>query len=82
MMGKYCNVWDCRLNADTYNFGGLEFVVDGERGRWVYPGTLPECLVKRMYMEGISYPPIGFCDGCVGASGNMNCKKNMKEEQK
>lgn len=61
-------IWDCHLNPDTHNFGGLEYVVDGERGRRVYPGSIPECLAKRLYACGIEYKqiPAGFCDGCSG----------------
>lgn len=81
-MDRYWSVLDSHLNADTYNFGGLEWVVDGERGRLVYPGTLPECMVKRMYMEGVSKAHPGYCDGCVGASEKRNCQKIVKGEQK
>lgn len=27
---KGYNVWDCHYNSNTKNFGGLEWVVDGE----------------------------------------------------
>lgn len=81
-MDRYWSVYDSHLNADIYNFGGLEWVVDGERGRYSYPGTFPECLVKRMYMEGVSKVPLGYCDGCVGSSDKMNCQKIVKGEQK
>ena len=35
-------VWDCRLNKNTFNFGGSEWVVDGERGSDTFPGDWPE----------------------------------------
>ena len=81
-MERYWSVWDFHLNSYTYNYGGLEWIVDGERGRRAYPGTLPECLVKRMYMEGVSKAQPGCCDGCAGASGKRYCQKIVKGEQK
>lgn len=71
---KGYNVWDCHYNSNTKNFGGLEWVVDGECGRKTFPGSMPECLAKRLYAEGLDeVPSIGFCDGCVGTE--RYCKK-------
>lgn len=73
------NVYDLWLNGNTKNFGGLEWVADGEHGYRTYPGTLPECLVIRLYGEGLNaVPNIGYCDGCTGAEKNMYCRKETK----
>lgn len=46
------------LNTDTYNFDGLEWIIDGENGRYNYPGTYPEEYCKRLYAKGISWSRI------------------------
>lgn len=46
------NVWDCHLNSDTYNWGGSEWVVDGERGRCTYPGFWTMAEAIDAYMKG------------------------------
>lgn len=48
-------IWNVHLNCDTYNFGGMEWVVDGEDGRRVYPGTWAECIVREYYQNGWPY---------------------------
>ena len=48
-------IYNVRLNGDTMNFGGLEWVVDGEIGRMVYPGTWAECTVRQYYANGWKY---------------------------
>ncbi len=45
-------IYDVKLNSRTFNFGGLEWVVDGEIGRMVYPGTWAECVVRTYYSNG------------------------------
>ena len=74
---KMFTIYDCHLNGRTMNFGGLEWVVDGERGRRNYPGTWPACLAKMCYQEGLSYDKVkpGFCDGCQGQTRNEYCWK-------
>lgn len=49
------SVWSTRLVTDTYNFCGREWVVDGENGRWNYPGDWPAEVAENMYREGIPY---------------------------
>ena len=49
------NIYKIWLNADTQNFGGLEWIVDGEIGRMNYPGTWAECTVRAYYRRGLSY---------------------------
>ena len=48
-------IWNVQMNANTFNFGGLEWVVDGEVGRMVYPGSWAECTVREYYRRGWSY---------------------------
>ena len=49
------SAYDVHLNGDTKNFGGLEWIVDGEYGRKNYPGTWAECTVRECYASGISF---------------------------
>jgi len=49
------NIYDIHLNSNTYNFGGLEWVVDGDMGRMVYPGTWAECTARAYYRKGCPY---------------------------
>lgn len=49
------NIYDLRLNGNTHNFGGLEWIVDGEIGRMNYPGTWAECTVRAYYHRGLAY---------------------------
>lgn len=72
-------IYDVHLNNRTHNFGGLEYVVDGEMGRWTYPATLPECLVRRLYNDGLSNVPNGYCDGCEGSHAGYICSKIRRE---
>ena len=48
-------IYDIHLNSDTYNFGGLEWVVDGEIGRKFYPASWPESKARKYYRNGWSY---------------------------
>ena len=48
-------IYEIHLNGNTKNFGGLEWIVDGERGRMNYPGTWAECTVPEYYASGISF---------------------------
>lgn len=50
----YC-VWDLHLNKETFNFGGSEWVVDGELGRNFYPGEWPKEKAVRYYKNGWNY---------------------------
>ena len=52
------NVYDIHLNGDTKNFGGLEWIVDGECGRRNYPGTWAECTAREHYSKGTSFKTI------------------------
>ena len=54
----YYTIYDTRLNGDTKNYGGLEWVIDGECGRRNYPGTYPREYCERLYMEGKSWESI------------------------
>jgi len=51
-------IWDIHLNGNTKNFGGLEWVVDGEYGRETYPGSWAECTVREHYREGRTFDRI------------------------
>lgn len=46
------SVWDVHLNTDTKNFGGAEWVVDGERGRNTYPATMTKEEAVNLYRKG------------------------------
>lgn len=45
-------VWDVHLNRETRNFGGAEWVVDGERGRETYPATISKEDAVALYRKG------------------------------
>ena len=49
------NIYRVWLNADTMNFGGLEWVVDGEDGYRNYPGTWAENLAWAFYERGLDF---------------------------
>lgn len=51
---KY-NVYSYRLNSNTHNFDGLEWIIDGEAGRCNYPGTCPIEYCMGLYKDGISW---------------------------
>ena len=46
------NIYSVRLNARTENFGGLEWIVDGNNGYMNYPGSWAECTVREYYHNG------------------------------
>ena len=48
-------IWDVHKNEKTYNFGGSEWVVDGELGRMVYPGTWDKSVACTYYANGWAY---------------------------
>ena len=52
------NIYDVHLNADTQNFDGLEWVIDGELGRKTYPGSWAECTARSCYERGVDYPSL------------------------
>lgn len=72
---KGYNVWDHHLNADTKNFGGLEWVIDGENGRRFYPGSWAECKAVRAYRDGYGFYdiPEAYCSHCDGMDMNGRC---------
>lgn len=45
-------IWDIRKETRTTNWGGCEWVVDGERGRCTYPPTMTEDEVRSAYQKG------------------------------
>ena len=45
-------IWNVRKETRTVNWGGAEWVVDGERGRCTYPPTMTEEEVRKAYMNG------------------------------
>lgn len=45
-------IWDVRKETRTANWGGAEWVVDGERGRCTYPPTMTEEEVRKAYQKG------------------------------
>lgn len=47
---------------------GWDWVVEGDRGRIVYPREYHECMVRKMYTEEKSLSDLPFCNGCSGAS--------------
>ena len=49
------NIYDIHLNYNTHAFDGLEWVVDGERGRDTFPGTWEKEKVIRYYRRGWSW---------------------------
>ena len=51
MKQKY-NVWNLYMNTHTLNWDGKEWVVDGENGRWTYPGSLDVAAVVEYYGKG------------------------------
>lgn len=62
------NIYNTYLNSNTKNYDGLEWVIDGERGRWSYPGTYPREYCERLYRDGKSWE-----------SALMDYKKRMQE---
>ena len=55
---------------------GWDWVVEGDRGRIVYPREYHECMVRKMYTEGIesiSDLRMVYCNGCSGASYCDRC---------
>lgn len=54
-MYTICNSF---LNTDAYNFNGSEWIIDGEHGRYSYPGTYPKEYCERLYQKGISWSRI------------------------
>lgn len=60
------NIYDVRENKDTRNFYGHEIVIDGERGREVYPGKWDTSEAKRHYMDGVPwYVPLQNVHTCT-----------------
>lgn len=47
-------IYDVHINRNTYNWGGCEWVVDGENGRDTYPGSWDEKKVRKYYRNGWS----------------------------
>ena len=45
-------IWNVRKETRTTNWGGAEWVVDGERGRQTYPTTMTEKEVREAYQKG------------------------------
>ena len=45
-------IWNISLNKNTFNFGGAEWVVDGEIGRMVYPASWDKDVVRTYYSHG------------------------------
>lgn len=45
-------IYDVHMNHKTYNFGGSEWVVDGQIGRMVYPGSWDKSIVCTYYAHG------------------------------
>lgn len=48
-------IWNVALNEKTYNFGGSEWVVDGEIGRMIYPGNWDKSVACTYYAHGWAY---------------------------
>lgn len=48
-------IYDIRKNRHTKNWGGEEWVVDGERGFATYPTSLDAETVATYYRNGIDY---------------------------
>lgn len=48
-------IYDVHLNRNTFNWGGCEWVVDGENGRDTYPGSWDEKKVRKYYRNGWNY---------------------------
>lgn len=82
------NIYNIKLNADTKNYHGLEWVVDGELGRRVYPGTWAECHVREVYSNGdlirkpgskVTFKSCDSCNQLVPSERCIKCDKNMSE---
>ena len=48
-------IWNVTRNTETFNFNGAEWVVDGELGRMVYPGSWDKSLACAYYSHGWSH---------------------------
>lgn len=48
-------IWNVHKNTETFNFGGAEWVVDGELGRMVYPGNWDKSIACTYYAHGWGY---------------------------
>lgn len=51
---KPFNVYNSRLTSDTEFYDGLAWIIDGERGRRMYPGTWAEGYCIALYKYCIS----------------------------
>ena len=54
-MDKPRSIWNVSLNSNTRNFGGLQWIIDGEDGRRNYPGCWAECQARAWYKRGLNY---------------------------
>lgn len=72
---KRYNIWDVRLNRNTYNWCGSEWIIDGENNINTFPGAIPECMARKLYSMGLSYSPIiEVCQGCDGKQSGKYCR--------
>lgn len=46
------NIYIVYINRNTHNYGGAEWVIDGENGRYTYPATMHEEDARNMYSRG------------------------------
>ena len=53
-MSKHA-IYHMNLNTETENFGGREWIVDGDMGRWNYPGNWSAETVRQYYADGIAF---------------------------
>lgn len=47
-------VYDVRLTSETKYYNGLAYIIDGERGQRMFPGTWAENYCIALYKYGIS----------------------------
>ena len=54
---EFYGVYDVHINHNTKNFGGCEWIVDGENGRLNYPGSWTKEEAVEAYRRGGIYNP-------------------------
>lgn len=74
-------IYHMNLNTETENFGGKEWIVDGDMGRWNYPGQWDAATVCKYYEDGIAFNQVeGKKDAELRRIQDVsrNCKNNAR----
>lgn len=74
------NLYDIHLNRETKNWGGSEWVVDGEDGRETYPGWIEKDDAKWLYRNGEPFDPHTFLIAQCSCCGKIGAHRLTDEE--